>query len=413
MKIPTPPKRFLFGVLSKKYRVFLSASIVIPSILLLASLASNHSEETASSPEIGFTSVSPSGKQGGVAVPASCASSLHDDPWYGTVCTACNTCGTCASGTLQCSGTPEYGKWSSDSSWWGERFFNEIGLSWTEIGIVNPSGFPGACSVGAPANPWYLGVACSASNACGSTNWGTYDCAGNCSVGAPALPVGYESACTSAANNCGSTNPGVIGCSGCSAAAPADIALGTACSGPVNACGMTIAGTIGCSGCSSTVAPANTLCDLAVCKNGCTSTIDRSGSFTIASGSPSTTLKACFYQAGTSACASGVDVTGSATWTETNAPKNAISFSSTGILNTRFVNGDEVFRVSYGGVTKSPRVTVTCIPNTCSIPDAKAKTDTYCPETVQDTGIATGCDGETLTCPGTRHCDYNVKEVSP
>jgi hypothetical protein len=258
------------------------------------------------------------------------------------------------------------------------------------------------------------GLSCtSAANNCGSTNSGTISCGGACSAAAPANEV-IGGSCTSAANNCGSTNSGTISCGGaCSAAAPADIALGTACSGPVNACGMTIAGTIGCSGCSSTVAPANTLCDLAVCKNGCTSTIDRSGSFSIASGSPSTTLRACFYQAGTSACASGVDVTGSATWTETNAPKNAISFSSTGILNTRFVNGDEVFRVSYGGVTKSPRVTVTCIPNTCSIPDAKAKTDTYCPETVQDTGIATGCDGETLTCPGTRHCDYNVKEVSP
>ena len=258
------------------------------------------------------------------------------------------------------------------------------------------------------------GLSCtSAANNCGSTNSGTISCGGACSVGAPADEV-IGGSCTSAANNCGSTNSGTIGCGGaCSAAAPADIALGTACSGPVNACGMTIAGTIGCSGCSSTVAPANTLCDLAVCKNSCTSTIDRSGSFSIASGSPSTTLKACFYQAGTSACVSGVDVTGSATWTETNAPKDAISFSSTGILNTRFVNGDEVFNVSYGGVTKSPRVTVTCIPNTCSIPDAKAVTDTYCPEVTQDTGVATGCDGATLTCPGTRKCNFNWREAAP
>lgn len=261
---------------------------------------------------------------------------------------------------------------------------------------------------------WKSGSACtSAANNCGSTNAGTYSCAGVCSANAPANES-IGGSCTSAANNCGSTNSGTIGCGGvCSVAAPANIALGTACSGPANACGMTTPGTITCAGCSSIVAPANTLCDLAVCKDGCTSTLDRSGSFSVTSGSPSTTLKACFYEAGTSACTSGVDVTGSATWIETNAPKDAISFSSTGILNTRFVNGDEVFRVSYGGVTKSPRVTVTCIPNSCSIPAAKAVTDTYCPETVQDTHVPTGCDGMTLTCPGTRHCDYNVKEVEP
>ncbi len=191
------------------------------------------------------------------------------------------------------------------------------------------------------------------------------------------------------------------------------VGYGNVCQGPANACGMTIAGTIGCSGCNSTVAPANALCDLAVCKNNCTSTLDRTGSFTVASGTGSTVLKACFYQAGTSACASGVDVTGSATWTETNAPKDAIYFSSTGVLETRLVNGDEIFNTSYLGVTKSPQVTVTCIPNTCSIAPAKVVTDTYCPEVTQDTGVSTGCDGLTLICPGTRKCNYNWRETAP
>jgi hypothetical protein len=177
---------------------------------------------------------------------------------------------------------------------------------------------------------------------------------------------------------------------------------------------MTIPGTMTCAGCNSTVAPSNALCDLAICKNSCSSTLDRTGNFTVASGPPSTTLKACFYQAGTGACTGGgVDVTGSATWTETNAPKDAIYFSPTGVLNARYVNGDETFNASYLGVTKSPRVTVTCIPNTCSIAPAKTVTDTYCPEVTQDTGVPTGCDGMTLICPGTRKCNYNWREIAP
>ena len=396
MDIHTLSRRLSSWISANRHPVSLLISIAIPSFFLCIFLISNRNIETVS-PEVGFTSVSPAGEPGGIVVPASCASNLHDDPWYGSACNACNACGACNSGSIQCSGTPEYGIWVTRSVWWGERrsvwwgerfvsvwwgerFMNALSLTWTSSGIFNPLGSPGACSVSAPA-----------------------------------LPSGYGTACTSAANNCGSTNPGVIGCSGgCNAIAPADIPLlGSACSGPANACGMTIPGTITCGGCSSTVAPSDALCDLAICKNSCNSSLDRTGNFTVASGPPSTTLKACFYQAGTGACTGGVDVTGSATWTETNAPRDAIYFSPTGVLNARYVNGDETFNVSYLGVTKSPRVTVTCIPNTCSIAPAKTVTDTYCPEVTQDTGVPTGCDGMTLVCPGTRKCNYNLREIAP
>lgn len=456
MDIHTLSRRLSSWISANRHPVSLLISIAIPSFFLCIFLISNRNIETVS-PEVGFTSVSPTGESGGIVVPASCASNLHDDPWYGSACNACNACGACNSGSIQCSGirrrsrsgTPEYGIWDTMGVWWGERLANTLGLTWTSFGIVNPLGSPGACNVSAPAlpsgygsgcwsapnacgaqgwgtincagactgvtppNPSYLGNACSVANVCGVSNSGTYLCSGACSVGAPALPSGYGTACTSAANNCGSTNSGVIGCSGCSAVAPANIPLGSACSGPANACGMTIPGTITCGGCSSTVAPSDALCDLAICKNSCSSTLNRSGNFTVASGPPSTTLKACFYQAGTGACTGGVDVTGSATWTETNAPKDAIYFSPTGVLNARYVNGDETFNVSYLGVTKSPRVTVTCIPNTCSIAAAKTVTDTYCPEVTQDTGVPTGCDGMTLVCPGTRKCNYNWREIAP
>lgn len=407
--------------------------------------------------EITYSEYSPYGKEAGSIVPASCNSAdpmyplwwdatagtwrnsgSHFrgdcvttcpsgigmyDPYYDPSATGCcsasfgtgcwsapNACGAQGWGTINCAGactgvTPANPGWLGVGCWSAPNACGAQG--W---GTINCAG---ACTGVTPPNPWYLGNACSVANVCGISNSGTLLCSGACSVGAPALPAGYGTACTSAANNCGSTNPGAIDCSGgCNAVTPANIPLGNACSGPANACGMTIPGTITCAGCNSTVAPSNALCDLAVCKSSCSSHIDKTGNFPVDSGT-STTLKACFYQTGTSACASGVDVTGSATWTETNAPKDAIYFSSTGILNSRYVNGDEVFNVSYLGVSKSPQVTVTCIPNTCSIAPAKTVTDTYCPEVTQDTGIPTGCDGMTLICPGTRKCNYNWREIAP
>lgn len=370
----------LFSFIPIRSRISFLTSISIlfltVSFFFLGSSPSNTTFN--SSPEVGFTSTSPNGDQGGVVVPASCPSDIHNTPWYGTACSECNACGVCDTGTIQC-GTPYNGLWVDlglGTWYWFDWRFDSGGAVSTLYGWV--PGTPGACSVSAPA-----------------------------------LPAGYGGGCVSVANNCGSTNPGTITCGGCNAVAPADIPLGSACSGPANACGMTIPGTITCAGCNSTVAPSNALCDLAICKNSCNSSLDRSGNFTVASGTPSTTLKACFYQAGTGACTGGVDVTGSATWTETNAPKDAIYFSPTGVLNARSVNGDETFNTSYLGVTKSPRVTVTCIPNTCSIAPAKTVTDTYCPEVTQDTGVPTGCDGMTLICPGTRKCNYNWREIAP
>lgn len=337
--------------------------------------------------EITYSEYSPYGKEAGSIVPASCNSADPMNPLWLDATT---------------------GTWRNS----GSHFRGDcVTTCPSGIGMYDPYYDPsatGCCSASFGTGCW------SAPNACGAQGWGTINCAGACTGVTPANPWYLGNACTSAANNCGSTNSGTIGCSGtCNAVTPANIPLGSACSGPANACGMTIPGTITCAGCTSTVAPSNALCDLAICKNSCSSTLDRTNSFTVASGSPSTTLKACFYQAGTSTCAGGVDVTGSATWTETNTPKDAIYFSPSNVLNTRYVNGDEIFNVSYLGVTKSPRVTVTCIPNTCSIAPAKIVTDTYCPEVTQDTGVPTGCDGMTLVCPGTRKCNYNWREVAP
>ena len=151
---------------------------------------------------------------------------------------------------------------------------------------------------------------------------------------------------------------------------------------------------------------------LKICENSCNSTLDRTGQTFSVNQGPDRHLKACFnpYPSCTNPLG---NVTNLAFWDDTNAPSNAFSFPAKGELRPLPFNATENFDVSYGGVTKSAVVQVVCVPNSCSIPAAKAVTDTYCPETVQDTHVPTGCDGETLICPGTRHCDYNVKEVSP
>jgi len=151
---------------------------------------------------------------------------------------------------------------------------------------------------------------------------------------------------------------------------------------------------------------------LKICENGCDSTLNRTGqTFTVDQGSDRH-LKACFNPYPNCTNVLG-NVTSLALWNDTNAPNNAFSFPAKGELHPLPFNATENFNVSYGGVTKSAVAQVVCIPNSCSIPAAKVVTDTYCPEITQDTAIPTGCDGLTLICPGTRHCNYNVKEVTP
>jgi hypothetical protein len=151
---------------------------------------------------------------------------------------------------------------------------------------------------------------------------------------------------------------------------------------------------------------------LKICENSCNSGLDRTGQTFSVNQGPDRHLRACFNPYPNCTNPLG-NVTNLAFWNDTNTPSNAFSFPTKGELHPLPFNATENFNVSYGGVTKSAVVQVVCVPNSCSIPAAKAVTDTYCPETVQDTHVPTGCDGLTLTCPGTRHCDYNVKEVEP
>ena len=150
---------------------------------------------------------------------------------------------------------------------------------------------------------------------------------------------------------------------------------------------------------------------LKICENSCDGALDRtSQTFTMAQNTTKF-LKACYNTA--VACSSNTgDVTAAATWSDTNAPQNIISFPAQGELQAGTPTGtmSEGFTVSYLSETKSATAQVTCVPLTCL--SAKSVTDTYCPGETRDTGVPNSCGG-TLSCPGTRFCDTNYREVMP
>ncbi|MEK7627864.1 MAG: hypothetical protein AAB421_00390 [Patescibacteria group bacterium] len=88
---------------------------------------------------------------------------------------------------------------------------------------LSPLGDEGGRSVPAscPSNlhdDALYGRPCQATNACGSSANGVYQCGGICSVPPPGLPAGYGTTCQSSPNICGMFAYGAISCTGsCSA----------------------------------------------------------------------------------------------------------------------------------------------------------------------------------------------------
>lgn len=122
--------------------VFSIACLSLFSFSFWLTFPSSHDSSSLArqSSEYNYFNTSPMGKSGGLAIPASCPSDLHDDPNYGTSCTTCNVCGSCNGG-------------------------------WYACGNV--------CSASAPPLPPNYGNACtSPANACGMTNSGSIGCSG-------------------------------------------------------------------------------------------------------------------------------------------------------------------------------------------------------------------------------------------
>ena len=90
------------------------------------------------------------------------------------------------------------------------------------------------------------GTSCTMTNDCHSSNTGTYNCLGNCSVSAPPNPSFLNQPCDSQANNCGSVNHGFRDCdNNCSATRPPD-SPPVSCSSTSNSCGSVRLGTSVC-----------------------------------------------------------------------------------------------------------------------------------------------------------------------
>lgn len=158
-----------------------------------------------------------------------------------------------------------------------------------------------------------------------------------------------------------------------------------------------------------------------VCVNACNSNVMRGSDagptgFALASGTAED-LVACYNTA--SACNAATpqegDVTSATTWTELADPQNVLTLAySAQTGQTRLTatgNGPATFEASYdsSAVTSTMQVNVTCSPTyTCATSpqrNAVCAGDTY---TINDDGC-----GSSLSCPGTRSCDFNWREVAP
>ena len=250
--------------------------------------------ESSSSPEVEFSSLSPSGSLGGEILPASCESvpqEAHCIAGYadknGYVCTQYETLNCCAAnqgqacpsslnacnqtqsnGTIQCDGSC-----SSTPPAVPPGYGNACPSALNACNQTQSNGAiqcDGSCSSTPPPLPPGYGNACTSSlNACSQTQSnGTIQCDNSCSSTPPANPPGYGNACTgsaSPANACGQSNPGGAGtiqcngsCSGATGSTPANPPwFGVGCTSALNACSQTNSGTYNCAGTCSASTPAN------------------------------------------------------------------------------------------------------------------------------------------------------------
>ena len=107
----------------------------------------------------------------------------------------------------------------------------------------------------------------------------------------------------------------------------------------------------------------------------------------------------------------GTNVTSSATWSSSNTSVATMNNSSNKGRATGVAAGSATMSAVYSGLTATAAVTISCTPtNTCSSASSDTRAAGIC---AGDTfTITDGCGG-TLTCSGTRVCDYNWKEVAP
>lgn len=133
-----------------------------------------------------------------------------------------------------------------------------------------------------------------------------------------------------------------------------------------------------------------------------------------------TTLYACYGPGGD--CSTGSLVSG--TWTEANPPTDAISLSTvpavpatSTIVSKTYVgttSADEDITLSYKPLAKplqsvTATAHVSCVPLSCL--SFTTQTDTYCPRDPEQL-FNNSCSG-TVSCPGTKVCNYDWTEGTP
>ncbi len=109
----------------------------------------------------------------------------------------------------------------------------------------------------------------------------------------------------------------------------------------------------------------------------------------------------------------GTNVTssGSTTWSTSSATVAIMNNGGSKGLATGVAAGSATMSAVYSGLTGTASVTISCTPtNSCSSASSDTRAAGIC---AGDTFTITDDCGGTLTCSGTRVCDYNWKEVAP
>jgi hypothetical protein len=107
----------------------------------------------------------------------------------------------------------------------------------------------------------------------------------------------------------------------------------------------------------------------------------------------------------------------SVVWAEKNTPDNALSLTPPLTAKTITVTSVSItgpppkwedITATYNGNTEMARAFVSCIARTCA--SLTAQTDAYC--STESQSFNNNCSG-TVSCPGTRNCNYNWIEAAP
>lgn len=136
------------------------------------------------------------------------------------------------------------------------------------------------------------------------------------------------------------------------------------------------------------------------------------GSIPLSGNGGTTFLRAYYVPNGTVDCgntSAAIDVTGTSAWSTSNA---GVATVAAGVVTstTNTAGSSATISATYLGLTDSgATVSITCVPtNSCASAGPAATAANRCPAdtfTIND-----GCGG-IVTCPGTRVCDFNWKEV--